>query len=204
MARPNELQGMPPLPAINQNRILESGEKILWSGKPVFSRYMRSGPWYLIPFSIMWCGFAIFWEAGVLASGGPLFADLWGIPFVLIGLYMVFGRYYVLARQARKALYVVTDRRVLIVGSAFRTRIIEMRLGSLPPVLVDQDLSGIGTITFGQPTPNTPWRRTGFPAGTSDDDVPSFVAIERPSEVARLIEQARGGTHANQTPESIW
>lgn len=122
----------------------------------------------------------------------------------MIGLYMVIGRYYVLARQARNALYVVTDRRVLIIGGAFRTRVIEMRLGSLPSVLVDQDLSGIGTITFGLPTRNTPVRWAGFPAGTGGDDVPSFLAIERPSEVAHLIEQATEAIRSDKMPESTW
>ncbi len=193
MARPNELQGFAPagsgLPAI-----LEPGEQVLWWGRPVISRYVRSGPWTLVAFAVLWLAFSIFWEAGVVASGAPLLVDLWGVPFILIGLYMLFGRYFVLVWRARRTIYAVTDRRILIVGGAFGVKVTEIRLGSLPSVTVDQDLSGVGTITFGTPSPMAPYRRAGYPGGP--DDAPGFVAIDRPSEVARIIDQARMGAMA--------
>ena len=53
----------------------------------------------MIPFSLLWCGFAVFWETMAMRMPGPffgpgLFFRLWGIPFVFVGLYFVFGRFF--------------------------------------------------------------------------------------------------------------
>jgi len=72
-------------------RHLSSAEQIEWVGRPDPAKHFTRGDVFLIPFSIMWGGFSIFWEASVITGGaGPFFA-LWGIPFVAIGLYFIFG-----------------------------------------------------------------------------------------------------------------
>ena len=88
-----------------QNRVageLESGERLLWSGRPS-SRWLYPQDAVLIPFSVMWGGFAIFWEASALSNSGArgsVIFPLWGIPFVAMGLYMVIGRFFCGIRAA--------------------------------------------------------------------------------------------------------
>lgn len=59
-------------------------EKILWTGQPDPRRFFTGADVFLIPFSLLWGGFAIFWEMLVM-DNGDLFSMLFGIPFVVIG-----------------------------------------------------------------------------------------------------------------------
>ena len=128
---------------------LQPGERIAWEGAPEVRPYVLRGSWYMIPFSLLWGGFAIFWEVSVLAEGGPTFFALWGIPFVLLGLYLIFGRFYVAWREAKNTAYAITDRRVLLLGGAFRPSLTEIDLANLPSVQLDEGRDGTGSITLG-------------------------------------------------------
>ena len=95
---------------------LASNEKLLWTGQPRRGLRLRATDALAIPFSLLWCGFAIFWEWSVLKQGAPGFFALWGIPFVAIGLYVVFGRFFVDALQRARTYYALTDQRALIIS----------------------------------------------------------------------------------------
>ena len=80
-------------PSAQLSPYLRPGELLLWSGRPDPNVHFTGADAFLIPFSIMWAGFAFFWESAAFRSGGPIFFKLWGIPFVAMGLYIVFGRF---------------------------------------------------------------------------------------------------------------
>lgn len=127
-------------------------ERILWEGRPVRHRLSRPSDAILVPFSIVWCGFAVFWEASVLAAaiadrGPSIFMALFGIPFVLIGLYLVAGRFVVRAIESRRTRYVITDGRVLVIGGLRGTR--SAYLTSLPPPIVTEQSDRSGSLAFG-------------------------------------------------------
>jgi hypothetical protein len=169
---------------------LMPGERLLWRGQPDRRVYTFGGPWYLIPFSVMWAGFAFVWEGLALTSGAPPLFAVWGIPFCAIGVYLVAGRFWVAGREAERTTYAITDRRVMIQSGAFARRYIELSLGSLPSPQLEARADGIGTITFGAVYPFPVWGAAGWP-GTSR--VPAFVAIREAGRVFRLLEEARSG-----------
>jgi len=101
-------------PATRLAPYLRPGEKLVWYGRPDPDVRFSGADLFLVPFSIMWGGFALFWEVGVLASGGPMFFALWGIPFVAGGLYLIFGRFIYKRRNKLRTAYGVTSNRALV------------------------------------------------------------------------------------------
>lgn len=174
-------------------RWLVADEHILWEGKPDIGAYSLRGSWYLIPFSLLWGGFAIFWEATAIASHAPPFFLIWGVPFVLVGLYMIFGRILVARREARNTTYAITDRRILIASGAFRPSFTALELRNLPGAKVDEDRRGTGSITFGATSGFQ--MPPGWPTmGAMYARTPAFIAISDVRRVFDTYEKARTAT----------
>ena len=127
---------------------LLDNEKILWSGKPKDGIFFKASDALMIPFSLMWGGFAIFWEMSVITTDAPIFFKLWGIPFVLVGLYMIFGRFLFEKKEREKTFYAVTDSRVLIKSGLFNTKLTSLSLQKLPELSITKKDNGFGTIEF--------------------------------------------------------
>jgi len=169
---------------------LASGEKLLWSGQPRAGIRLRGSDVFVIPFSILWCGFAIFWESMVVRKGAPFFMMLWGIPFVLVGVYIVFGRFIVDALTRRKIFYGITNERIVIISGLFSQEIKSLNLRTLTDVSLSERGDGSGTITFGPVLPMGRWGPAGWP-GVGRYAPPAFDMIERAKEILR---QAQKGT----------
>ena len=101
----------------------------------------------MIPFSVMWCGFAVFWEITALTSNAPFAFKLWGIPFVCVGLYLVFGRFIWTAFNRKRTAYVITNKKILRLR---RNKIDILHSKNMPPIHVSAYKDGSGTIRFGQ------------------------------------------------------
>src|SRR5450631_1276302 len=133
-----------------------SGESLQWASMPNAGIIFHSDDWAAIPFSMLWGGFAIFWEAGVLGYWGdrakkhpaPGFMALWGIPFVIIGQYLIWGRFLTDAWLKRKTYYAVTNRRVLIVQDGWKHKVRSCYLEAIPEIVREGD--GTGTLWLGQ------------------------------------------------------
>ena len=120
-------------------------EYILWKGKPEKGNLLMRGEIALILFSIVWTSFAVFWEVMAVTSGAPFFFALWGLPFIGVGLYLMFGRFIHTAVMRNKTFYVVTNKKILI-KSGSRIKMYDGR--DLPPMEVEIHKNGNGTITF--------------------------------------------------------
>lgn len=170
--------------------LLRPGERLLWQGQPIPRRFVLTpADVFLIPFSFLWGGFAVFWEAGVILGRAPFFFLIWGIPFVLAGLYFIFGRFVVAYRQARSTFYAVTDRRILIVSGLFRRGVTELDLRSIPAIDVRSAGDGVGTISFA-PMP-LDWMMQMTWAPWLGRTMPAFRAIPDASRVHGMIHDAR-------------
>jgi len=109
--------------------------------------------WTAIPFSLLWAGFAIFWEASVLGyvdfdskpgHHAPLLFGLWGIPFVLLGQYIIWGRFVCDAWLKRHTYYAVTNRRLILVQQTWKRKIQFIFLETIPSVTTEGNDPGCG------------------------------------------------------------
>ena len=123
-------------------------------------------------------------------TDAPVFFRLWGIPFVLVGLYMVAGRFFVDSFQSSKTLYGVTNERILIVSGISNRNVKSLNLRTLTDITLSEKPSGIGTITFG-PTVSANWQKN-FPFSRRvEPDYPLFEAIPNAKNVYEIIRQAQ-------------
>jgi hypothetical protein len=172
---------------------LNSGERIIWSGQPQQGFMLRPADALVIPFSFMWAGFAVFWEFGVISSGAPFFFMLWGIPFVLVGLYITIGRFFVDMLQRSRTFYALTTERVIILSGLFTQNVKTIKLQRLPEINLTTRSNGRGTITFGASHPMS-WMYAGggFPTTARYHMAPSFEMINNAKMVYQKIKQLHG------------
>ena len=164
---------------------LDGGESLLWSGRPRQGLLIRRSDAFLIPFSLMWGGFAIFWEAAVIYAEGGWFMTLWGIPFVLVGIYLMVGRFFVDAKRRSRTFYGFTRERAIVVSGLFGSRIRSINLRTLTETTLDERADRSGTILFGPPERH---QRASFDARESTT---TFELIEEARSVYNRLRNAQ-------------
>jgi len=172
---------------------LGSGERLLWSGRPRGGLRLRPQDAVLIPISLLWGGFAIFWEvmALTMTAKAPmpirLVFPLFGLPFVAMGLYLMVGRFFVEARVRSRTVYGVTNRRILIVdaGRSWATRSFSLRSFSDLGLRVKPD--GSGTVVFGGLPPPPTVGPFGIGVRQRRSAPPAFECVDRVREVHEVI-----------------
>jgi hypothetical protein len=172
-------------------RELNSGEKLLWTGQPSLGLRLRPSDALMIPFSLMWGGFAVFWEYSVVQGGAPAFFMLWGIPFVAIGLYMIIGRFFVDAALRARTHYGLTDQRVLIIHGLFSREVKSLTLSGLTDISLQERNDRTGTITFGAQGGVPRWFATSGWPGMNKQLAPAFEMIENARSVYTRIREAQ-------------
>jgi len=178
---------------------LGRGERLLWSGMPSQGLVLRPSDALMVPFSLLWGGFAIFWEYSVVTSkGAPVFFTLWGVPFVLVGLYMIFGRFFVDSYLRARTYYGVTDQRVIILSGLASREVKSIALQGLNDISLNERSDGSGSITFGPSNPMyAMWSGTAWP-GTAKKIAPAFEPIAEARRVYNIIREAQAGAGRNK------
>jgi hypothetical protein len=175
------------LPQEMIRRELGSTERLVWAGHPRQGFVVRPADAFLIPFSILWGGFAIFWEASVITSGAPPFFALCGIPFVLVGLYFLFGRFWVDAWQRANTTYGITSERVIIVSGLRSRNVKSLNIDTLTDVSLAERTDGGGAITFGSVPFMDLWYAGLAWPGLGQQIVPTFDLPDRAREVYEIV-----------------
>lgn len=170
---------------------LQSGERLLWIGRPRGGLRLVAADALMVPFSLLWGGFVFFWEYSVIKEGAPLFMMLWGVPFVLVGIYLIVGRFFVDAYRRSRTYYGLTDQRILIISTALGRKVTSLNLSTLAQVDLSERSDRSGTITMG-PSAGIYGllAGSGWP-GAGKHAPPCFESIENAREVHELILRAQ-------------
>jgi hypothetical protein len=153
-----------------QNDLMDN-EKIHWTGQPDPSIIFSGSDIFMIPFSLLWGGFALFWEGSVLgwipyagqrANHAPLFFALWSLPFVGMGLYMIFGRFFFKVWLKKRTYYAITNKRVLIITQGFRRQVQAVFFSQIPVINKSVRGDGTGSLVFGNAGFGTNYANTGM------------------------------------------
>jgi hypothetical protein len=182
---------------------LGANETLLWAGQPRKGIILRRSDVLFVPFSLMWGGFALFWEWNVLTLRAPFFMALWGIPFVLVGLYMMLGRFFLDAMQRGKTYYGITNQRVVILTDLLGAKLRSFPLTNIGEIGMAERSDGSGTITLGSSDPlgmSWFWAGTSWP-GANRRYVPTLEMIPDARGVYEIIRQAQQNANVNRSGE---
>ena len=164
-------------------------EKLIWAGKPKQGIMFRSNDIFLIPFSIFWMGFVIFWEITAITTAlnapekgesAAFILPIFGIPFVIIGLYFVFGRFIIDAKRRKNTYYGITNERIIIISGLFRKKIKSLNIKTLSDISLTEKTNRYGTIYFGPINPFIWWYAGIWP---EMEITPMFEMIPNAKEV---------------------
>ena len=128
---------------------------------------------------------------GAIAFVLPVF----GLVFVAMGLYMLFGRFIGESRIRAHTCYGLTNQRLLIVSGRRMRNVKSLSLRSLPDISLSERADGTGTITFFPiPTLDQLFAPVGWLwwSGWGGFNAPAFDLIDRAKDVYDLIRRAQG------------
>ena len=167
---------------------LQPNELIQWVGRPPSGLLFRKSDALMIPFSLLWGSFAVFWETTAYNSGAPGFFLLFGGFFVLIGLYITIGRFGYDIWRRQNTVYGLTGERALILSGIFSQSVKSINLKNTPEVSLEQKPNGYGTITFGSTLPYRSFIGNSSMPGYGQSATPCFEMIENVTSVYQIIQ----------------
>lgn len=187
----------------DNNWWLGIGERIVWQGSPDPAVSFSKGDIFLVPFSIFWTSFIVFWEVADYRAGW-VFGGVFGIPFLIVGAYFVVGRFFYRRWDRRFTRYVLTDRRAVILRRKGQS-LQEAPIGASPVRIERSARTGRGSIIWSSPAQpqRFTWSRrlgggvsrpllagTGWP-GTSQLSGVAFVDVDDFDPLIRALNQLR-------------
>jgi TPM domain len=177
---------------------LEPGELIKWVDQPV-PRFFTVDSTYTFFFGIVWTAFSIFWVVGASSmtwssswpsSSSSKFFPLFGIPFILVGFWMLSSPIQVWYK-AHQTAYIITDKRaILIEGDIRRTTISSYLPTEFEDVHRRENKDGTGDVII-KTQLVTHWSTDadGHRSKDTKEKIIGFMTIRNPKQVERMLKE---------------
>lgn len=183
-----------PRPELFKDELLNN-EKIMWIGQPETSVIFTSEDFLPTLFGLIFLILGVVSEM-FAAKDGELLIILFCLLFVIIGIYLLFGRFIQKRYAKKRTYYAVTNQRVLIL-THFMSRSLQSKyINKVSDINKIVSKKGIGTIHFGNYPcmtdsmgNNIDYKRSFI--GFGFDPVPTFYDIKDVDNVYHLINNLR-------------
>lgn len=165
-------------------------EKLIWTGTPKQGIVFRTPDLYIIPFSLFWCYFVYLWFSNSnVINNQPIEIDylLMGIPHLLIGIHLLFGRFLYDSYRRKNTLYGLTDKRAIIVTKVFHTKTNSIQIDKRSNISITEQKNDMGTIHFEKLKFWQSFFAKGKMNGLKDAHLPQFELIKDAKSVYNKI-----------------
>ena len=135
---------------------LAPGERVLWSGLPVRGLRFESADLSKSGFGLIFFSFSVFWvhgawsQSSASSSAQNTLFPLFGVPFVLVGFYLLAGHFLWSAICRKHTEYAVTNQRVIVRSGIFSTTTKSIEYRKIPTLTLTEKSDASGTIQFGE------------------------------------------------------
>jgi len=172
-------------------RELDRGEQLLWFGQPSLGVKLHLPDLVLLPMGLLLTSFGIVIHPVALRNGWEPDNILGSLPLVLVGVYLLGGRWLWDAKRRARTVYAVTDRRIILVSGIFRTRVRSIDLRTLGDLSFIERRNGKGDFLLGSDA----WGLscligTGLPLVTSLAP-PLLESVDQARHVYEIIRDAQ-------------
>ena len=172
---------------------LDPNETVQWAAQPRPRRFMAAGL-FLSVFGIMFAGFALFWILTAMDFGGDGFGavdtcfPLFGIPFLLVGIAMIFSPIW-FRKNALNTVYVITDKRAILFEKRWNMNIRSFGPEKLDDIERRQRADGSGDLILAR---ELRWSTGGQHrhSGYRSYEI-GFFGIENAKEVEQMLRSLR-------------
>lgn len=172
---------------------LHPEEEVIWSGKSSTKKWISYGDYMYIPFSLMWCGFVVYFEYLAIQYRYPFNFHLLGIPFALFGLYMAVGRFFYKFYKKKCSYYVLTNQRAIEAYDSKWIKSREMPIASIGRMLRFVEKDGYGVLVFTDINPALIMKlNDGMePFRSKTKNVVGFYDIEQVETLFSLVQELK-------------
>ena len=131
----------------------------------------------------------LFWNVSAWNTADLSFS-LFGLPFLVVGIYVIFGRFWVDMSLRRNLSYFVTNKRILIERRSTGSNTKSLDIGRLPALELDERSDGSGSIRFGTSGGWLAGNNLGMWQPTFDP-TPQFIRISNVRSVYEIIQEQK-------------
>lgn len=129
---------------------VNTDEHLLWSAEAKKGIDFESKDFYSMLIAIVWCLGVIAWVIIGFSMGAPLwFTASIGIPGVVTGFFLLYGRFMIDAIKRKNTIYGLTENNIIIQSGLFKQRVTLINISSISSIVLrNEKKDGSGTISI--------------------------------------------------------